>query len=119
MWSSVLITVIHFLQITLIEPGTFLTTALKNSVILPPPTAYTAATVPAAMIRKGLSSLAELKLGDPNKGVNKIFELSSLSDPPLRLVLGKDAISYIRSQQTVITTDLEKYESWSDDLKMA
>ena len=106
------------LQVTLVEPGTFLTPALRNSVILPPPASYTGATVPAAMIRKALSSLGDLKLGDPSKGVKKIYELSSLADPPLRLALGKDAIDYIRSQQKVVTADLEKYESWSDDLKM-
>lgn len=107
-------------QVTLIEPGTFLTTALKNAVMLPPPASYTGPTVPAAMIRKALSSLADpgLKLGDPSKGVKKIYELSNLSDPPLRLALGKDAIDGIRNQQQGVTADLEKYESWSDDLKM-
>ena len=75
--------------------------------------------MPAALIRKSLESLSSMKLGDPNKAIKKIWELAELPEPPLRLVLGKDALRYAREQQHVVKADFDKYESWSDDLQEA
>ena len=58
-----------------------------------------------------------MKLGDPKKAVSKIWELAALENPPLRLVLGKDAFMHIRGQVESVTAEIAKYESWSGDLQ--
>lgn len=84
--------------------------------MIPAHPAYTNPSAPAAQIRKSLESLADHKLGDASKAVKRIYELAALPEPPMRLILGQDGIRYIRAQQQKITSDLEKYESWSTDL---
>lgn len=85
----------------------------------PAPEAYIGPTVPAAQIRKMLEGMHSMKLGDPTKAVAKIWELAALADPPLRLLLGKDAFMHVRGQLESVTTEIAKYESWSDDLQEA
>ena len=53
--------------------------------------------------------------GDVGKAVTKIYDLTLLPEPPLRLVLGKDAIASTRKQAQMVTNDVNSYESWSDD----
>ncbi|KAJ3548521.1 hypothetical protein NM688_g5291 [Phlebia brevispora] len=109
------------IKITLIEMGSYDTSAIDNVVRLPVPAAYTAPSTPAAQIRSMLDNLGKsgpegVKLGDSQKAVRKIYELSMLDEPPLRLILGKDAIGHVRMQIESVTADMEKYESWSEDL---
>ena len=54
--------------------------------------------------------------GDVVKAVQKIYELSCLPHPPLRLVLGKDSLAGARRQLQLVTGDIDTYETWSDDL---
>ena len=54
--------------------------------------------------------------GDVAKAVRKIYELACLAQPPLRLVLGKDALVSARRQMQMIVADIDAYEAWSDDL---
>ncbi len=53
---------------------------------------------------------------DPNKASIKIFDLSLLQDPPLRLVLGKDAVAAGKAQVASFTSEIKKYEEWSENL---
>jgi len=53
---------------------------------------------------------------DVNRAVEVVFRLSLLDQPPLRLPLGKDATDHIRKQLAAIAADVDKYESWSDNL---
>ncbi|THH02003.1 hypothetical protein EW026_g795 [Hermanssonia centrifuga] len=108
------------IKVTLIVPGTFKTKATTNAVFIPPHPSYTPSTSPAAAIRKALEHLDDPgnKLGDPLKAIQKIYELSSLPQPPLRLMLGQDAITYVRSHLQSVSADADGYESWSEDLKV-
>ena len=54
---------------------------------------------------------------DPMKGVQRIFNLSLLDDPPFRFPLGKDAIDAIRTEVKHIEEDVTKYETWSNGLE--
>ena len=54
--------------------------------------------------------------GDAQKAVVKIYELTELESPPLRLPLGKDAVGAIKAKLTDILTNVQEYESWSEDL---
>ena len=86
--------------------------------MLPPPAAYTGATVAAAQIRKSLEGLGQMKLGASVKAVKKIYAVTDLANPTMRLVLGKDAITYVKAQQESVAADIGKFESWSEDLQM-
>ena len=70
--------------------------------MLPPHPAYADPTNATPLIRKyfgdgrdkeGLKAQCQ---NDSAKGVQRIYELSQLADPPLRLQLGKDANHYVR-----------------------
>lgn len=65
-----------------------------------------------------MEGLGQMKLGDSAKAVMKIYDLAELGDPPMRLVLGKDAINYIKTQQESVASDIAKFESWSENLQM-
>lgn len=58
----------------------------------------------------------DVPTGDVAKGVKKVYEVSRLSKPPMRLVLGKDAVGGVRKQIQSVMEDLESYEAWSEDL---
>ena len=50
------------------------------------------------------------------KAVEKIYQLSELEQPPTRLPLGKDAVQLARAHIAAVTNDLDKFESWSENL---
>ena len=54
--------------------------------------------------------------GDPKKAVQKMWELSNLENPPLRLLLGKDINKGARDYIAQLTKETDEYESWSDHL---
>ncbi len=90
--------------------------------MLPQHPAYTGETNPAAVLRKFFGEGKEKDImmsrwSDPEKGVQKIYELSQLSDPPLRLLLGKDSNAYIGEYLEQVTREMKEYASWSDDLQ--
>ena len=74
----------------------------------------------AASIRQRLPGGAEgqkrLGFQDTEKGVQKIYELSELPNPPLRLLLGKDVNHFVRQYIAQLTQEADAYETWSDNL---
>ena len=58
----------------------------------------------------------KLGFGDPAKGVQKVYELSKLENPPLRLLLGKDINRYTREYIAQLTKEVDEYAAWSDNL---
>ena len=81
-----------------------------------PHPAYTKETLATTIVRNVLLS-PNLKLpNDLDKGIAKIYELSKLQNPPVRLQLGKDSIQAVRTQIASVAGELDHYESWSDDL---
>lgn len=108
-------------KVSLIEPGAFNTGgpqkvgATAVSGFTHP--AYSSPTLPSNGIRKFLTDGASEGLGgDPAKAVQRIYDLSVLSSPPLRFVVGKDAITSARDEIKSIEEDVTKYESWSEGL---
>lgn len=65
----------------------------------------------------GPSDVARMsRLSDTAKGVQKIYELTRLANPPLHMPLGKDSVGFIREYAAGLTKTVEEYASWSDDL---
>ncbi|KAI0690055.1 hypothetical protein BC835DRAFT_1407660 [Cytidiella melzeri] len=109
------------IKISLVEAGTFRTSALEAAVRLPVPEVYMSPTSGLIKAEQLLGHIDKpgTKLGDPRKGAEKIYELSTLPHPPLRLLLGADAIGFVQSQLDSISADLEEYKSWSTDVNEA
>ena len=59
----------------------------------------------------------DFKMGDAYKGALKIYELSTVENPPLRLPLGEQGISMARSHLESVLAEISKYESWSADVR--
>ncbi|KAJ3488943.1 hypothetical protein NLI96_g2475 [Meripilus lineatus] len=102
------------IKLTIIEPGIFRTGALFSVRKLPIHPAYT---------KPGSSTLATRGMidnpdtgADPRKAVKQFYNVSLLSDPPIRLAIGQDAVSLIKQQVAKIVKDVEEYADWSEDL---
>ena len=109
-------------QISSVLPGGFVTEIVQKLEMLPQHPAYVSETNPAVLIRKYFSSGKDkeglkARWSDPVKGVQKIYDLSQLPDPPLRLLLGQDANHYVGQYLAKLTREIEQYASWSDDLR--
>lgn len=55
--------------------------------------------------------------GDVYKAVEVIYRLASESEPPLHFLLGEVAHTYLKQKLATLTAEVEKYESWSQNLK--
>ncbi|KAK7692333.1 hypothetical protein QCA50_003958 [Cerrena zonata] len=105
------------IKVSLIEPGGFYTEGPKKAATSSGYShpAYNAPTLPSNVFRAFFKS--GVRFGaDPTKGVQRIYDLSLLSDPPFRFVLGKDAVAAVRAEIKSIEQDVAKYETWSDGL---
>ena len=87
---------------------------MDNSVLLPVHPSYNESGLPTALVRP-LFSNREAG-GDPTKAARQILRVTDLKNPPLRLALGKDALSWIETSLKEILTELKEYDFWSDDL---
>ena len=108
-------------QITLIEPGVFRTGFVSKAAWLPLHPAYTKPDGVAAQTRELITTdtqpiRVDAASGDTAKAARKIYELSLLPSPPMRLAMGRDALTNIRRQIQMVTDDIDKYETWSKDL---
>ncbi|TBU54818.1 hypothetical protein BD310DRAFT_934928 [Dichomitus squalens] len=57
------------------------------------------------------SLLKESRLqGDPRKGMEVVYKLSTLEKPPLHFPFGKDAVNLVRAKTVALLADTEKYE---------
>ncbi|KAI0076327.1 NAD(P)-binding protein [Panus rudis PR-1116 ss-1] len=103
------------IKITLIEAGTFRTDAVQNSILIHPSPMYDKPTLPGVHIRQHLMG-DQSSWGNPVKAAEKIYQITQVADPPLRLPLGKDLYQLIPPEINQIQDDLAKYESWTNDL---
>ena len=55
-------------------------------------------------------------MSDASKAMEAVYKVAILTDPPLRLPLGKDILAMIRNKQEMTALTLEKYSEWSGDL---
>jgi len=104
------------IKITILQFGGFKTRILEpeSSPQFPVHPAYTDPTLMGNIIR-------DLKdngtLGDAGKATNMLFhKLGNDPEPSLRVAIGPDSNSAIKSKLKQVEADITKYESWSDDL---
>jgi len=103
------------IKITLVEFGAFRTKMLADNVkILPHHPAYDNKALAGYQVQEYVKG-PNVK-GDVEKAIGQVLRLSRLEDPPLRLMLGKEAFPMIRDKLKDFSGELDRYESWSADL---
>ncbi|KAM5540092.1 hypothetical protein V8D89_006232 [Ganoderma adspersum] len=114
------------IKITSVLCGGFLTEFKGSVQLFPPHPAYKGGANAATAMREGMlrfldaGSVEEQKrlgFSDASKAVQKIYQLSELASPPLRLLLGKDINKGVREYIAQLTKEADVYESWSDNLE--
>ena len=104
------------MQITLVEPGGFETEGVGNTIRSPQHPRYNKPTLPSVVTRKVMDRPENRLSGDVHKAVAKIYELTCLDNPPIRLPLGKDCVSAMKARIVALQAIVDQYESWSEDL---
>ena len=95
----------------------FKTQGAESATILPIHSSYTNPTLPSTFIRS-LTTNPAMFPNDPYKAAKTIYKISELSNPPLRLALGKEAVEEIKKKIKRVAAELEEYESWSSDMTL-
>ncbi len=104
-------------QITLLEPG-WIKSAMASRVTWPPEhPAYAAnASLPTTALRHGrLDDFVTWK--NTRRSVEVFYKAASIPDPPLHLLVGKDAVDAARKKIASLTESVVKYEAWSEGLE--
>ncbi|KAI0337085.1 NAD(P)-binding protein [Trametopsis cervina] len=108
------------IKITMLQPGVFRTSAVESRVIVPPPDIYLNPKPTAGIVKMdellGYMTQPGAKLGDVKKAADRIYKLSTMPDPPLRLPLGDDAVHQLRLQLGKMLAEVNKYAEWAEGL---
>ncbi len=98
------------IRVLIVEPGAFRTDLFQpGAAYLSKPTPEYDATV--GRTRDYVVSGHGSQPGDPAKAAAAIVEAIDSPDPPLRLVLGEDAIGNIRRRLDVLSSELDRWEA--------
>ena len=99
------------IKVTIIEPGAFRTDWAGRSMIKSAPIADYHET--SGAIRQWTSDIDGNQQGDPALGARAIIKAGLSENPPLRLVLGKDALDRIRQKIYTMSDELNRWEEVS------
>ncbi|KAI0747544.1 NAD(P)-binding protein [Fomes fomentarius] len=106
------------IKITLVEPG-YIHSALETKVggkWPPPHPAYSNPDLPCTRQRQGPWDAAVV-WKSTRKSAEVFYKAASLSDPPLHLVMGRDALDGVRRKLKNLAEEIDKYEQWSEGLE--
>jgi len=98
------------IKITLLEPGSFYTGGHGRGDVAPAHPAYKQPDMSKMLRGEGMS--------DPIKGVEIIYRLASLPNPPLHFPLGQDSVSTMVDKAKKLLAAAEEYASWSEALEL-
>lgn len=99
-------------RVTILELGAFRTDWYGSSMAYADPIPDYDRSV--GMIRAYVQANADAMPGDPRKAAQVIRDLADLADPPLRLVLGADALAIARNGYKRNLDDLERWSGLSE-----
>ncbi|KAI0637618.1 NAD-P-binding protein [Trametes polyzona] len=103
------------IKITSIQPGEFATEGRGKITWTPAHPAYRAnPELPTSKFRAAWDTLDPM--GDAKKAAKAFYTVAGLSDPPLRIPLGKDAVAILRKTAQDVIAEADKYEYLSEDL---
>lgn len=97
-------------KVTLIEPGAFRTNFASGSqhIARAPLAEYD--DTPAGMSRNGMSTYGGSEPGDPNKAIAAILNVIDSPEPPLRLLLGNDAWTWVHRKLEGVNKNIVAWE---------
>ncbi|MER7444049.1 oxidoreductase [Micromonospora avicenniae] len=97
-------------RVLLVEPGMFRTSITNNMILAPENPAYQAS---SGGLRQMVAGIAGIEPGDPAKAAAAIIEVLDAQNPPLRLVLGGDAVDALRAHHEALLADMATWETLS------
>ena len=95
-------------RVLIVEPGSFRTDLLGRSLRAAGPMEEYASTVGAT--RAYIEDQDGRQPGDPTKAAEAIIDALDADEPPLRLVLGADAVEAIRAKDDALRAELARWE---------
>lgn len=95
------------INVTIIEPGYVRTNFLKSTSIAVPQNPILAYTAISEEKRKHQEDIAGNQIGDPTKIAEVVIELAKSEEPPLRLLLGSDALQFANYKIQMLQTGIE------------
>ncbi|MEV4322721.1 oxidoreductase [Microbispora rosea] len=98
------------IRVLLVEPGMFRTKISSNMVLAPENPAYQAS---SGGLRQMVAGIAGNEPGDPAKAAAAIIKVLDAENPPLRLVLGSDAVDALSAHHESLLADMVTWETLS------
>jgi NAD(P)-dependent dehydrogenase (short-subunit alcohol dehydrogenase family) len=103
-------------RVLIVEPGAFRTEFNRNIHKAPEIEAYHET---SGATRKATDQLLDAEPNDPVKGASAILEALDAENPPLRLVLGDDAVDRVRVHHESLLADVAAWEALSRSTTMS
>lgn len=103
------------IKITLVEPGAFSTAVVKTNSHVGAKQTPAYDHLKSEDIRKAFNEVWSIN-GDVSKAGARIYELAKMEDPPLRVVLGSDAVGLMKDKLEKYTSEVRNrglFYSWS------
>ncbi|TCN37636.1 NADP-dependent 3-hydroxy acid dehydrogenase YdfG [Kribbella orskensis] len=98
------------IRVLIVEPGAFRTEFNRNKVTTPELSAYKES---AGLTRQATAALLDSEENDPVKGVAAIMKALDSDNPPLRLLLGNDAVDGLREHHDALLAEVTEWEELS------
>lgn len=95
------------INVTIIEPGYVRTNFLSSGSIAVPANPNAAYTAIQEEKRKHKEDVSGSQIGDPQKIAEVIISLTKVSEPPLRILLGSDALQYANYKIQMLQAGIE------------
>ncbi|MFC8595003.1 oxidoreductase [Streptomyces atroolivaceus] len=96
-------------RVTIVEPGGFRTDFLNSSSMQVEPASIVDYAVGAGPVREALANYDGRQPGDPVKAAKAIVDITEVTDPPLRLQLGADAIERVEAKLDRVRRELDEW----------
>jgi NAD(P)-dependent dehydrogenase (short-subunit alcohol dehydrogenase family) len=98
-------------KVMIVEPGAFRTNFANDKLRLPPRRIPAYAGSMAGDINDLLKAYDGAQPGDPARAADAIISAIEAADPPLRLILGEDALAWIRNKLDQAERDIEQWRA--------
>jgi NAD(P)-dependent dehydrogenase (short-subunit alcohol dehydrogenase family) len=105
------------IKVTVVEPGGMRTDWAGSSMTIPPISEPYQPTVGTLLDR--FADLAGIPAAEPAAAARAIVEVSELDDPPVRLLLGKDAVAFAGAVEQARAASDEKWRALSESVSVA
>ncbi|HEX3813482.1 MAG TPA: SDR family NAD(P)-dependent oxidoreductase [Mycobacteriales bacterium] len=105
------------IKVTVVEPGGMRTDWAGSSMTIPPISEPYRPTVGTLLDR--FADLAGIPAAEPAAAARAVVEVSELDDPPVRLLLGKDAVAFAGAVEQARAASDEKWRALSESVSVA